>query len=144
MRSRTDYIFVHCSATKPNLDIGACEIREWHLRRGWKDIGYNYVIRRNGTVEGGRDLDQDGDFMEETGAHVRGLNSVSLGVCLVGGVDWVGRPDFNYTKEQMKSLEALIGQLKAEFPQAEVLGHRDKDRYKACPCFDVSSWWNGS
>lgn len=140
-RSRTDYIFVHCSATKPNMDIGASEIREWHLRRGWSDIGYNYVIRRNGVVEGGRDIDNDGDYMEEIGAHVRGYNSVSIGICLVGGVDWQGRSDFNYTKEQMSSLETLIGQVKAEYPQAEVLGHRDKDNGKDCPCFDVKSWW---
>lgn len=141
-RSKTDYIFVHCSATKPNLDVGAREIREWHLRRGWRDIGYNFVIKRDGTVQGGRDLDRDGDFMEEIGAHVRGYNSVSIGVCLVGGVDWSGKPDFNFTRQQMKSLDGLIEQIKAEYPSAEVVGHRDKDPNKACPCFDVAAWWN--
>jgi len=138
---RNDFIFVHCSATKPNLDIGAAEIREWHLQRGWRDIGYNYVIRRNGVVEGGRDLDEDGDFLEEIGAHVRGYNSVSVGICLVGGVDWEGKPDFNYTHKQMASLFSLISQIKAEYPGALVIGHRDKDPRKACPCFDVSAWW---
>ena len=136
-----DYIFVHCSATKPNLDVGAKEIREWHLNRGWRDIGYNYVIRRDGRIEGGRDLDGDGDYMEEVGAHVRGYNSNSIGICLVGGVDWKGKPDFNFTHKQMAALYDLVYSMKKKFPDALVLGHRDKDNKKACPCFDVKSWW---
>lgn len=142
MRSRTDFIFIHCSYTKPNMNVDAATIKEWHLRRGWRDIGYNYVIKRDGTVQGGRDTDEDGDYMEEVGAHVRGYNSISLGVCLVGGMDWEGKPDFNFTRQQMASLEKLVEQLKKEYPSAEVIGHRDKDSGKACPCFDAAAWWN--
>lgn len=56
-----DTIIVHCSATKPSMDIGVEAIRQWHMNKGWSDIGYHYVIRRNGVVELGRDLDKDGD-----------------------------------------------------------------------------------
>lgn len=142
-RKTTDYIFVHCSATKPDHNVTVEDIRGWHKGRGWKDIGYNFVIERDGSCKGGRDLDRDGDFMEEVGAHVRGYNSVSIGVCLVGGVDYAGRPDFNYTLKQMKTLEKLLGQLEAKYPNAQIEGHRDKERGKACPCFDVKQWWYG-
>lgn len=143
MRKTTDYIFVHCSATKPDHDIGVEDIRRWHKQLGWKDIGYNFVIDRTGNKQGGRDLDNDGDYMEEIGAHVRGYNSRSIGICLVGGVDYAGNPDFNFTLKQMKTLEILLGQLEAEYPNAQILGHRDVDSGKACPCFNVNEWWYG-
>lgn len=62
--------FIHCAATPPGMDIGADELRRWHVEgNGWSDIGYHYVIRRNGAVEFGRDRDNDGDIWEEIGAH---------------------------------------------------------------------------
>jgi len=82
-----DTVIVHCSATKPSMDIGVDVIRQWHMNKGWSDIGYHYVIRRNGAVELGRDLDKDGDVDEEIGAHAYGHNATSIGICLIGGVD---------------------------------------------------------
>jgi hypothetical protein len=136
------YIAVHCSATPPNQGIGTKEIRKWHLARGWKDIGYNAVIRRTGELEVGRDLDKDGDFLEEIGAHVEGYNSVSLGICLVGGVDYKGKAENNFTKAQFDTLEKTLKEWKKMFPNAIIQGHRDFPNVKKdCPSFDVKSWW---
>jgi N-acetylmuramoyl-L-alanine amidase len=135
-RGSTDYIAVHCSATSENLDVGAKEIDKWHRAQGWYCIGYHYVIRRDGTIEEGRDR-------EVIGAHVVGFNEVSVGICLVGGVDANDpkKAENNYTKEQFESLKKLLDELKAVYPQAKVQGHRDFPNVKkACPCFDVESW----
>lgn len=136
-----DLIVVHCSATGTD-DIGAAEIRAWHTAppKKWSDIGYHYVIRRNGKMEHGRPEDQ-------IGAHAQGFNDSSLGICLVGGVsaDDKAKAEFNFTRAQMASLEALLAALVVRFPNATVLGHRDlKDVKKACPSFDVRSWWYGA
>ncbi len=130
---------VHCSATRSSQDIGAAEIRKWHRNRGWFDIGYHFVIRRDGTVEAGRSIDRPG-------AHARGFNHISLGVCLVGGVAGDGKTaENNFTEAQFSSLKSLLRGLKASYPDAEVLGHRDLPHvYKACPSFDVREWWKSN
>ena len=134
MTREIENIVIHCSATKPNVDIGSREIRSWHLDRGWKDIGYHFVIRRNGKIELGRRLDVPG-------AHVKGHNATSIGVCYVGGLDEAGRPTDNRTHRQFKSMEILVKVLWALFPDANVVGHNDfQGVTKACPCFDVSEW----
>lgn len=139
------YLIVHCAATSANLDIGAKEIDRWHRERGFFSIGYHYVIRRNGTVEDGRPLDQPG-------AHVRQYNSISLGVCLVGGVDGVDKnadgritadewvPQANFTPEQIYMLRIVLDEWKVKWPNAEIVGHRDLDSGKACPSFNVKKW----
>lgn len=132
---KIDLIVVHCAYTTPGMDIGANEIRRWHIDdRGWSDIGYHYVIRRDGRVEEGRPI-------RRQGAHARGHNKNSLGICLVGGKDDNGSPDCNYTAAQWKSLHTLVSQLEAEYPGADVVGHRDLTNRKACPVFDVGAWW---
>lgn len=137
-RKRTNYLVVHCSATKPSMDIDAAEIDRWHRQFGWSRIGYAYVIKRNGEVEVGRGAD-------EIGAHVKGYNNESLGICLIGGVDDNGDPDSNFTDHQWTALKNTITLLKDQYPQAEVLGHRDfPDVKKACPCFDVREWWKNN
>jgi len=141
------FIVVHCSATPTALDIGATEIDEWHRDRGWSGIGYHGVIRRNGAFEPGRPLNQ-------TGAHVKGHNYHSLGVCLIGGVDKHGRPENNFTHEQFSCLRLTLKNWRTIAPQAEILGHRDLspdidgdgvieawEFMKDCPCFDVREWW---
>lgn len=146
-----DFIVIHCSATRPNADIGAREIRQWHMSKGWSDIGYHFVIRRSGLVEVGRPL-------SEEGAHVRGFNNRSVGVCLVGGLmpdgsaaDLTCPLEFDsFTGEQVKSAHAVVNLLRKIYPKAEVLGHRDlspdKDKdgkvekhewLKTCPGFDA-------
>lgn len=132
-RELTDYIVIHCAATKSDQDINAATIDAWHRDLGWKGIGYHCVVKRDGTVEDGRDL-------KMVGAHVKGFNSVSVGVCLAGGIDDRGEPIYNFTKEQMTSLAVLVSGLRREYPQARIVGHRDLDSGKACPCFDVGLW----
>lgn len=131
-------LVVHCSATPPSMDIGAKEIREWHIAKGWKDIGYNYVIRRNGVIEGGRDLDKDGDFDEEVGAHAEGFNANSIGICMVGGTNTKGAPDANFTLAQYNALHGLLQAKSRQYHGCIIKGHRDYST-KACPSFDVQS-----
>lgn len=129
-------VIVHCSATPPNRIIGAEEIREWHVNeRGFDDIGYHYVIRRDGRIDKGRDLDTPG-------AHAKGFNEDSVGICLVGGVDENGRSFSNFTRAQMDALVLLSKGLQHRYGQdVEFLGHRDlPDVAKDCPCFDVSEF----
>lgn len=140
-------LVVHCSATRATADIGAADIRLWHKRQGWVDIGYHYVIKRDGTVEKGRADDRPG-------AHVAGHNSDSLGICMVGGVKADGKTaENNFTDEQFAALGQLLDTLRASHPDATILGHRDlsPDRngdgkvtpnewLKQCPSFDVRAW----
>ena len=139
-RERTDYIVVHCSATRPHQDIGAEEITKWHKAAGFKDIGYHYVIRRDGVLERGRPD-------EAVGSHVKGFNEVSVGICLVGGVkaDDPFKPDNNFTPEQFVTLKTLLTKLKEKYPKAKIQGHRDFPKVgKDCPCFDVKAWVKAS
>ena len=133
-RSKTDWIAIHASATKPSMDIGAGEITEWHRARGWDTIGYHFVIRRDGTLEPGRDIDR-------VGAHVQGYNSSSIGICMVGGIDARSRSEDNYTDPQWKALETLVTDVLKRYPDAKVQGHRDfPNVHKDCPCFDAIAW----
>lgn len=132
-------IFVHCSATKPSMDIGRDVIYDWHVNQnGWSDIGYNTIIRRDGTEEGGRDLDNDGNFYEETGAHAKGFNTGSIGICLIGGVNDKGQPDSNFTFEQYCTLLSVIKKIRKIYGHIPVRGHRDVSS-KACPSFNVQA-----
>lgn len=126
-------IIIHCSATPPNMDIGAARIDDWHRQRGWAGIGYHYVIRRNGDVEPGR-------AVEKAGAHTRGHNHDSIGVCLVGGIDKDGRAEPNFTPAQWASLRAVVLTLHHAFG-ASVHGHNEFAA-KACPSLPVGPWWS--
>ncbi len=126
-------IIVHASDTPKSMDIGVEKIRKWHtdpkpMGNGWSDIGYHYVIRRDGTQEDGRPLDQ-------VGSHVRGFNSHSIGICLVGGRH--GKFDFNIA--QLDSLADLVDALQEQFGRLRLRGHCDYDRGKTCPNFDVEA-----
>jgi N-acetyl-anhydromuramyl-L-alanine amidase AmpD len=133
-RKSTEWLVVHCAATPPAADIGAKEIRQWHRGRGFTDIGYHYVIRRDGTLETGRPENV-------VGAHVQGYNSTSIGICLVGGVDQKNVPQDNFTPAQFAALAELLRGLAAKHPRASVRGHRDFPGVKkACPSFDVNAW----
>lgn len=124
-------IIVHCADTPSSMDIGVEEIRKWHTEeRGWSDIGYHYVIRRDGKLEEGRPLDR-------YGAHCSGQNRDSIGICLVG------RDAFN--TEQYESLRGIIRGLVERFGPLTVHGHCEYSD-KTCPNFDVSNWlevWMG-
>lgn len=131
-RPTTDAIFVHCAATKAGMDIGAREIRQWHKEKGWLDIGYHFVIRRDGTLETGRPIDA-------VGSHVQGWNERSIGICLVGGIDDSGKFKANFTPIQMSTLKNLLAEMKLEYPQADIKAHHDVAP-KACPSFDLQRW----
>lgn len=146
MRKLTQYIVVHCSATVSDCDIGVSTIRDWHKQRGFKDIGYHFVIRRNGKIETGRKQD-------EVGAHVEGYNSRSVGVCMVGGIAKGGKAENNFTPAQFKTLETLLRKLTIDYPGAKIVGHRDlspdrngdgkitpNEYLKECPSFDIATW----
>ena len=153
MRRQIKHIVIHCSATPPSMDIGAEEIRSWHVgRNGWRDIGYHYIIRRDGRQENGRDLDGDGDVLEHIGAGVYGFNRHSAHLCYIGGVNEHLEPEDNRTDCQKDQLLASLKYLKQKFPEAEILGHRDlspdadgdgvlerHEWLKACPSFDAKT-----
>lgn len=135
-RPKTDAIVVHCSQTPASMDVGVAEIRAWHVKeRHWRDIGYHYVIRRDGTVEMGRPT-------WAVGAHVEGENLHTVGVCLVGGGDGEGGWEDNFTPEQWQSLERTVASLMRRYGTGvAVKGHRDYPTPKQCPSFDVGAWW---
>lgn len=131
-RSSTEAIFVHCSATKPSMDVGVREISQWHRELGWLAVGYHFIIRRDGTIEEGRPVDV-------VGSHVKDWNSKSVGVCLVGGIDDKGKFEANFTPAQMQSLKEKLADLKDMYPDAEIKAHHDIAP-KACPSFNLSRW----
>lgn len=133
-RQRTDFIVIHCSATPASMDIGAKEIDRWHRAKGWFKIGYHFVIRRDGSIEHGREV-------SEAGAHAYGVNDRSVGLCLVGGLSKDKKTaEENYTNAQWVALEQLVNELEEQFPQARVVGHREVTPKRDCPSFDVATW----
>lgn len=129
MRKKTDKIIVHCTATKAGRDVSVAEVTAWHRARGFRTIGYHYLVRLDGAVEAGRPVG-------ETGAHCLGQNACSVGVCYVGGLDASGRPADTRTPAQRESLRRLVADLQKRYPGATVHGHREFAA-KACPCFDI-------
>lgn len=128
-------IIIHCSATPAGKDYGASDIDLWHRARGMRKIGYHYVVRLDGTIEQGRQLD-------EVGAHCRNHNKESVGICYIGGLGDNGRPADTRTPEQKASLAKLIWRLTLlalsnGFGLVEVHGHRDYNDHKSCPCFNA-------
>lgn len=129
-----EYIVTHCSDTKWDHDVDADDIRDWHIAKGWSDIGYHFVIRLDGTIETGRSLATEG-------AHARGYNDRSVGVCLVGGKGLDGLPSSDYNMLQMESWTKLCETLEKIFPKALMVGHNDLTDVKTCPNFDVKEYW---
>ncbi len=115
-------LIVHCSATPNYRETTVKEIREWHLARGWSDIGYHYVIHRNGVISAGRPV-------YKIGAHCRGHNADSIGVCMIG--------DDAFTDAQYDSLKSLHNVLNNIYLGIEVFGHKDFTNNKTCPNFEV-------
>lgn len=128
-------IIIHCSATVEGKDITANDIKLWHVRdRKFVDIGYHYVIRLDGTIERGRPI-------EQVGAHCKGHNANSIGICYVGGLDTSRKAKDTRTPQQRHSMKILIYELLGRFPNASVHGHNEYMQQKACPCFDVRKEW---
>ena len=126
-------IIIHCSATPEGRDFTVEDIRGWHLQRGFADIGYHYVIYRDGSVHEGRSVNR-------AGAHCLGHNAHSIGVCYIGGVATDGKtPKDTRTSEQKNALTSLLIKLHTLYPKATLHGHREFAN-KACPSFDVSEY----
>ena len=138
-------IIVHCTATraewwksKPTA-AKVNEVRRWHLDRGWSDIGYHYLIDRDGTVAEGRPL-------AKTGAHVKGHNTGTVGISLFGGAGTTQNGMFheNFTSKQEFALRDLLSSLRAQYPSiTKVSGHNEYAN-KACPGFNVTQWLNNA
>lgn len=129
-----EYIAIHCAATRSSMDVSVADITRWHQARGFTSIGYHFYIKFDGSVHRGRDLDGDGLVLEETGAHVAGLNSKALGVCLEGGYDG----ENNFTQKQWGALKQLLREIVHYYPSAIIKGHRDFSNVsKSCPSFEV-------
>ena len=134
-RQETSYIVIHCSQTRPSQKIGAREIDRWHRERGWLKIGYGVVIKRDGTIEQGREDD-------EVQAAVKGYNHTSFNLALIGGAkeeDWK-QPEDNFTAEQWEALKRELTRLVKKYPDARIVGHYDLDKQKTCPNFDVQDY----
>lgn len=124
-------IIIHCSDTPEGRDDTAADIDRWHRAKGWDGIGYHYVVRLDGTIETGRPL-------ERPGAHCAGYNQSSIGICYIGGRSRdMKRYIDTRTPQQREALRTLITRLTLRFPKAHVMGHRELDKSKACPCFDI-------
>ena len=124
-------IIVHCSATREGQQVTVDTIRDWHLAKGWNDIGYHFYIDLDGTINKGRDIDK-------MGAHCKGHNRNSIGICYCGGVEADGKtPKDTRTQEQKDSLLNVLKTLKAMYPEAVIYSHNEFAA-KACPSFDAT------
>lgn len=139
-------IIVHCSATPEGKDYTVDDIRRWHKQRGYSDVGYHYIVYRNGILAQGRDVNI-------IGAHASGHNAHSIGICYIGGMSADNtRPEDTRTLRQKGRLLSLLVDLRKLYPNARIIGHRDlsEDKngngiiepfewMKACPSFDAKS-----
>lgn len=122
-------IIIHCTATPAGRNVSIGEIDRWHRARGFNGIGYHFVIALDGTVMKGRDITL-------AGAHCKGHNANSIGVCYVGGCDASMNPADTRTPAQRTALQRFIRHLRDLYPGATVHGHNEYAA-KACPCFNV-------
>ena len=147
-----DAIVIHCSATKEGKDYTVKEIKKWHKERGFKEIGYHFVIYRDGSVHAGRELPKDGAHANTPGVSGKSYNLHSIGICYIGGLDKDGKnPKDTRTDEQKKALRKLVDYLMHRYPNIkEVIGQSDtspdidgdgevepNEWIKDCPCFEV-------
>ena len=136
-------IVVHCSATRCDRSYTEHDLTTDHLRRGFSGAGYHFYIRKNGDIKTLRPL-------ERPGAHARGYNAHSIGICYEGGLNNYGMPEDTRTEWQRHSLRVLVRTLLLDYPDARVAGHRDlspdlngngevepMEWTKQCPCFEV-------
>lgn len=140
-------IVIHCTASPNGRPVTVQTVAQWHKARGFKTIGYHYLVGVDGSVGVGRDE-------EQAGAHAAGFNAHSIGVCMVGGTGGASKQNPGlYTPAQWESLRVTIMDLMDRYPHAAVVGHRDlspdldgdgevepHEWIKSCPCFDVAGW----
>jgi N-acetylmuramoyl-L-alanine amidase len=129
---KIDKIIIHCSATPQFKDFDVEDIRDWHVNgNGWSDVGYHYIIKLDGEIQVGR-------LENKIGAHVKGVNRSSIGICYIGGMDRQMKEwQDTRTKKQKESLLKVINDLLEKYPGSIVYGHKDFTTKKACPSFDA-------
>lgn len=126
-------IIVHCAATPEGKDFTVADIDRWHKVKGWKCIGYHFVIYRDGSVHEGRPIDM-------IGAHCKGFNSHSIGICYIGGCTADGKhAKDTRTPEQKRALRQLLEKLHSKYPNASIHGHNEFAN-KACPCYSMDEY----
>ena len=143
-----DYIVIHCSATKETQNYSFKQLKADHLARGFKGVGYHLYIKKDGSTLFGRSF-------FKSGAHVKGFNYNSIGICYEGGLDKNGKPKDTRTVQQKQALLRAVLFLKGVYPNAKVKGHRDfspdlngdgiitpNEYIKSCPCFNVEDEFN--
>ncbi len=139
-------IVIHCSATRADRDFTEDDLEVCHRRRGFNGTGYHFYIRKNGDIKTTREI-------ERIGAHAKGHNQNSIGICYEGGLDCHGHPADTRTEWQIHSMRVLILALLRDYPGCRVCGHRDlspdlngngeiepEEWIKACPCFEVKEF----
>lgn len=133
---KVDKIILHCSATPEGIPFTIEDIRKWHTLpgakggKGWSDIGYHYVVHLDGSVHTGRPE-------HRPGAHCKGQNHCSIGICYVGGLASDGTtPKDTRTPAQKSAIDKLVKDILARYPAATIHGHNEFST-KACPCFKV-------
>lgn len=138
-----DLIVIHCSASREDRDYTEKDLERDHLMRGFQEVGYHFYIRKNGDIKTCRAL-------HKTGAHAKGYNKKSIGICYEGGLDECGKPKDTRTSYQKHSMRVLVKTLLKDYPGSRVCGHRDlspdlngngivepEEWVKMCPCFEV-------
>ena len=132
-RQITDTIVIHCTQTPADMDVDVAKVTEWHTQRGFDTIGYHYLIKRDGTLQTGRDESL-------VGAHAVAVNGTSIGVALAGG----GTADMgwenNFEPIQFETLKSIIIKLKDKYNIQKIIGHSEVESTKQCPSFDVQGW----
>jgi N-acetylmuramoyl-L-alanine amidase len=129
-----DTIILHCSATLPGQECDAHTIDGWHKANGWDGIGYHFIVLPDGIIEYGRPI-------SIIGAHCKGFNESSIGICYIGGYDHNSKPADTRTDAQKKALADICLSLYSAFPDSLVVGHRDLTHDRDCPCFDANPWF---
>ena len=135
MGRKVNLLILHCTATPEGRPVTVQQVRQWHIQRGFVDIGYHFLVGLDGTIHKGRPI-------EKAGAHCKGHNAHSIGICYVGGLDRQGRPKDTRTPAQKAALLRLLKELKKQYPKATIHGHREFAK-KDCPCFDARSEYKG-
>jgi|TARA_S200000501_G_scaffold319719_1_gene314139 N-acetyl-anhydromuramyl-L-alanine amidase AmpD len=121
-REETKYIIVHASDTQPSQDLNVEDIKAQDRKDGWLSCRFHKVITRDGDIQDGRDIKIAGAHIENS---KKVSNTNSVGICLIGGKDTNNKPECNFTLKQYNALKALVDELKSEYSQAVIVGHRD-------------------
>ena len=132
-REITDTIVIHCTQTPADMDVDVAKVTEWHTQRGFDTIGYHYLIKRDGTLQTGRDEDA-------VGAHAVAVNGTSIGVALAGGSNADKGWENNFTPIQFETLKSILLKLKDKYNIEKIIGHYQVDDKKKCPSIDVPKW----